>query len=151
MLLQLLSRASRSDSSRATGSANKTAGSNTSAGGWTESTSSGPTWCPPGSTQHAPALAGLPEVRRLVVTQALDHLFTASYFSICHLDPVMDILNAPRHSEAYKLLRALHCVDYAAMRPELRERIPQLVNECLAPPAVVDCLATNVALNGVAV
>lgn len=115
------------------------------------STKFGPTSRPPGSTQYAPALANLPEVRRLVVTQALDDLFTKQYFSICQLDSVMAVLNASKHSEAYKLLRALHCVDYGVMRPELRESIPQLVNECLRPPLVVDCSATSVAIDGVVV
>lgn len=43
----------------------------------------------------------------------------------------MDIVQAPHTGEAYKLLNPLHCVDYAAMSPELRERIPALVAEAL--------------------
>jgi len=46
------------------------------------------------------------------------------------------------------MLHALHCVDYAKMSPELRERIPHLVNECLRQQDDV-IAATDVALKGV--
>lgn len=46
------------------------------------------------------------------------------------------------------MLHTLHCVDYDKMPPELREKIPHLVNECLRQQDnVID--ATEVALKGV--
>jgi hypothetical protein len=96
-----------------------------------------------------PAIASLPETRQLVVTAALDHLFTQDYFSVCQLDSVLKVVNRPQSGDAYTLLRSLHCVEYANMPQALRDRIPHLVNECLRSPDAQPCLATTVALQGV--
>lgn len=48
------------------------------------------------------------------------------------------------------MLKALHCVDYAKMDPQLREKIPHLVNECLRQQDNV-LEATDVALQGVVI
>lgn len=135
-------------SSLGTGSAKPTSTWNTSEESSTGSTTSGPTLSAPGQTSCLPAVANLPETRRLVVTAALNELFDKKHFSICRLDSVLEVMNGTRRSDAYRLLSTLHCVDYAAMTPDLRERIPALVNEALRPPVVV-CLATEVALQGV--
>lgn len=46
------------------------------------------------------------------------------------------------------MLHALHCVHYEKMPPQLREKIPHLVNECLRQgDNIID--ATDIALNGV--
>lgn len=79
---------------------------------------------------------------------ALNELFTKKHFNICALDSVLEVMNGTDRSEAYKLLRTLHCVDYSAMPPELRERIPALVNEAMRPK-VATCIATDMALQGV--
>lgn len=79
---------------------------------------------------------------------AVSHLFKQTHFSICDLRNVMEIVGARKGSEAYKLLQNLHCVDYDKMPPELRERIPHLVNECLRQQDDV-IEATSVALEGV--
>lgn len=151
MFFLSLRRASPSGSSPDTGRASKTSSSNTSGAAWPGSAFSGHTLPEPGSSKSLPALASLPETRQLVVQTALDHLFTQSHFSICQLDSVLKIINAPQGSDAYTLLRSLHCVDYAKMPRDLRDRIPHLVNECLRPPEVLECLATSVALQGVTV
>lgn len=83
-----------------------------------------------------------------MVRQAVQKLFENSHFSICDLRNAMEIVGARKGGEAYTLLSALHCVDYAKMDPELRARIPQLVNECLLEADnIVD--AADVALKGV--
>lgn len=114
----------------------------------TESTSCGPMLSASGQQNLSLSIASLPETRRLVVTQALDQLFTNRFFDICELDSVLKIVGKRKGVEAYNLLRALHCVHYDKMNPALRDRIPQLVNECLNPQAV-QCVATDVALQGV--
>lgn len=135
-------------SSSDTGSAKQTPDWSTSADASTASTSSGPTLSGHGQMSCLPSIANLPETRRLVVTTALNHLFNERHFSICTLDRVLDTMQGTQKSDAYKLLRTLHCVDYAAMPPELRNSIPTLVNEALRPPMVA-CVATDVALQGV--
>lgn len=77
-------------------------------------------------------------------------MFEDSYFSICGFDKIVAIVGARRNTDAYKLLSTLHCVDYAKMPPELRAKIPELVNECLRQQADV-IEATDVALQGVAI
>jgi hypothetical protein len=75
-------------------------------------------------------------------------LFEKNYFDVCKLIDVMNMLHAKKGSPAYTMLHALHCVDYASMDPELRVRIPHLVNECLSSrDDVIE--ATDVALKGV--
>ena len=140
--------ASRSASSPGTTSAKPTADSNTAEASWQESTGHGDTFSLPRPEKSLPAIASLPTTRRLVVTAALNELFTKKYFNICQLSAVLEVTNGSENTEAYRLLRTLHCVDYAAMSPELRNTIPQLVNECLAPPPK-HCLATDIALQGV--
>lgn len=77
----------------------------------------------------------------------LNHLFNKSYFDICALDSILSVVQSSRATEAYKLLRVLHCVDYASMPKALRDSLPELVNEALNPPEVV-CIAVDVAMRG---
>lgn len=136
------------ESFSATGSAKQTASSNTTAASSTESTRCGPPLSPAGAEKYCSALATLPETRRLVVTAALNELFSKKSFNICQLDAVLEVTNGSQKTDAYRLLRTLHCMDYASMTPELRSTLPQLVNECLAPPPR-HCLATDIALSNV--
>ncbi len=137
-------RGSRSGSSERTTSTSGSANQNTSEASWT----------PYGKSSASPckstllACSALPETKRLVVQTAVSHLFKQTHFSICDLRNVMEIVGARKGSEAYKLLQNLHCVDYDKMPPELRERIPHLVNECLRQQDDV-IEATSVALEGV--
>ena len=110
----------------------------------------GPTLSAHGHGKLLPAIANQPETRRLVITASLNKLFTERHFSICTLDAILDCMQGTRHTEAHRLLRTLHCVDYASMSSELRNSIPLLVNEALQPPEVV-CAATETALQGVVI
>lgn len=73
----------------------------------------------------------MPETKRLVVQTAVTQLFERKWFSISDLAEIMDLIGARKGSPAYDMLHALHCVHYDKMPPDLRARIPQLVNECL--------------------
>ena len=84
-----------------------------------------------------------------MVRQAIQNLFEKGHFSICTLDEVIQLVGARQGGDAYRLLRALHCVDFGKMDPELRARIPHLVNECLRQQDnIID--ATDIALKGIA-
>ena len=95
------------------------------------STSSGLTLLPPSQRACLPNVAHLPETKRLVVEVAINRLFTERHFSICSLDKLIELTGAQHGSDAYRLLRPLHCMDWADMPPELRERVPLLVREAL--------------------
>lgn len=62
----------------------------------------------------------------------------------------MELIGARKGGQAYQMLHALHCVHYDKMPPELRARIPELVNECLRRKDDVDH-ATEAALQGVVI
>lgn len=134
----------RSDSSERTTSTNTNSNSNTTEGSWTPSGKSNSTVC----ENILPFCSALPETKQLVVKQAVKKLFEDRHFSICTLDRAIDLIGARQGGEAYKMLHTLHCVDYDKMPPELREKIPHLVNECLRQQNNV-IEATNVALKGV--
>lgn len=76
----------------------------------------------------------MPETQQLVLRTATRKLFDKRYFDICTVDTLMKLIGTTAPTHAYTQLRALHCVDYADMPKDLRERIPHLVRECLAGP-----------------
>lgn len=63
---------------------------------------------------------------------ALTRLFAEDTFSICRVDELLKLTGGQRNA-AYNLLRPLHCIPWSEMRPELREKIPDLVAEALKP------------------
>lgn len=77
------------------------------------------------------------ELKRATVLTALNDMVRRGSFSICTLDRCAEILGIQlRGSEAYKLLGALHCVDFAAMPPNVRKAVPELVRQCLNMEAI---------------
>jgi hypothetical protein len=59
-------------------------------------------------------------------------MMRGGHFSICTIDNVGKLLGIePRGSDAYNVLHTLHCIDWNAMPPQLREAVPGLINECL--------------------
>jgi len=78
-----------------------------------------------------PKTAHLPETQRLVAMAAMNRLFSERHFSICQLDALIKLTGAQRDSQAYNLLRPLHCIDWSDMDPALRDKVPLLVREAL--------------------
>jgi hypothetical protein len=94
------------------------------------------------------AVSQMPETERLVVVTAMKELLTESFFSICKLKKIADLIGTPTHGRAWDLLSALHCTNYADMPLQLRESIPHLINECLTTkPKVIEDV--SIALEGV--
>lgn len=139
-------RGSRSDSSERTTSTSTNSNSHTTEESWTPSGRSKFTACDSTSL----ACSALPETKRLVVHTAVANLFENKWFSISDLSEIMELIGARKGGQAYQMLHALHCVHYDKMPPELRARIPELVNECLRRKDDVDH-ATEAALQGVVI
>lgn len=139
-------RGSRSDSSEHTTSTSTNSNSHTTEESWTPSGRSKSTAC----DNTLLACSALPETKRLVVHAAVTNLFERDWFSISDLKEIMELIGARRGGEAYQMLHALHCVHYSKMPPELRARIPELVNECLRQKDDVNH-ATEAALQGVVI
>lgn len=71
-------------------------------------------------------------VSRLAVLAALRNMLHDSYFSICTIDACAEALDVPvKGSNSYRTLRALHCVHYREMPPELLRELPWLIGDCL--------------------
>jgi len=84
-----------------------------------------------------------------VLEQALNNLFTESSFSICTLRDIGKLVGVnPTQHPNYKLLQALHCVDYADMSPEILQELQQRVAECLRPQFQPGALAKALLMEG---
>lgn len=94
-------------------------------------------WSPKHSDPQNPVhqlVSQMPDTQQLVLRTATRKLFDQSFFDICTVDSLMKLVGTNASTHAYTQLRALHCVHYADMPKDLRERIPHLVRECLAGP-----------------
>lgn len=100
-------------------------------------------WSPKHSGQHNPVhqlVSQMPQTQQLVLQTATRKLFDSRHFSICTVDSLMKLVGTTARTPAYTQLHALHCVDYADMPKELRDRIPHLVRECLTTPTADECV-----------
>lgn len=71
-------------------------------------------------------------LKRATVLTALDDMIRRGSFNICTIDRCAEILGIQlKGLEAYKILSALHCIDYSRMAPEVRRALPGLIRECL--------------------
>ncbi len=75
-------------------------------------------------------------LKELAAVTALNSMFNENHFSICTLDRVASLLGRRPEAEAYRLLRTLHCIDYADMPAELRDALPGLVAKCIGTEPV---------------
>jgi hypothetical protein len=133
MLSQFFSRVSPSGSRQATGSQNRKEPWITNEESWTAFALLGPSTSTPYAACQPLSVAANPSTQHAVVVQSIDRLFKAKFFSICDIDKVCQITGASTRTDAYQLLSALHCVEYADMQPSLRERLPHLVREAITP------------------
>lgn len=64
---------------------------------------------------------------------ALEKMLTGASFSICTITDIGEMLGVnPRGTQAFKMLKPLHCMDYTLMPAEVREAIPGLVRDAFA-------------------
>lgn len=82
------------------------------------------------------------EFHRRAASVALVKMFHGSrHFSVCDLDAVADTLDRKAYlaGRDYAALRALHCVDWATMGPDLRRMVHEKCFELLGlPPQTID-------------
>ncbi len=140
----------RSASSSGTGSANEqTSHSHTREAKPMGSESCGPTWSDINSQTSSLAVSQMRKVKQQVILAATQNLFSKDFFDICKLHEIAKVVGASKNSgHAWDLLQALHCVHYKTMPPDLRNAIPQLVNECLTAGRD-DVIDVQAALKGV--
>jgi len=64
---------------------------------------------------------------------ALEKMLTGASFSICTITDIGEMLHInPRGTQAFKMLKPLHCMDYSDMPAEVREAIPGLIRDAFA-------------------
>lgn len=70
-----------------------------------------------------------------ITLASLNKMMRSSFFSICEIDRLGEMLGVPvRSTQAYKLLYPLHCMHWDQMPNEVREAVPGLIKECLGTP-----------------
>lgn len=69
---------------------------------------------------------------------ALENMFAKQYFDICALDGLGDMMgvNVQQHHK-YPELRALHCVHYNKMSPQLKAYVRNTVLEILSMESIL--------------
>jgi hypothetical protein len=75
------------------------------------------------------------QLSHLAVLTALNNMMRGPHFSISTVDTAIKTLATVPDARAYAILRPLHCVDWSAMPPELRDAVPQLIERCINVPA----------------
>jgi hypothetical protein len=71
------------------------------------------------------------ETKQRVALFALNQMLKGNHFDICTVREVGDMLGVPYRGEAYEVLSTLHCIDYAKMPKDIRDMIPELIQQCL--------------------
>ena len=68
------------------------------------------------------------------VEAALKKLFSQSYFDICTINKIGETIGVnPKQSPNYSALSLLHCVNYSDMPSHVKNELPNIVVEVLAP------------------
>ncbi len=71
------------------------------------------------------------DIKALAALTALNEMFAGTHFSICTIDKVATLLDIHPQRDAYETLQALHCVHWSKMPRELRDRMPELIQQAL--------------------
>ena len=76
------------------------------------------------------------ELKQEIAITVLNNMMRKSFFSICEVRDTASMLGIPVNGEAYETLRTLHCVEFSAMSPAVRQAIPQLIAEVFNRPDI---------------
>ncbi len=67
----------------------------------------------------------------LVCVTSLKNMLSKGYLSICTIENILDITHGIPNGEDMRLLRALHCVSFSDMPPELLRGLPLIIKRVL--------------------
>lgn len=76
------------------------------------------------------------DTKYLAAQTALKGMIKEGYINICTIDKIGSLLDLPLGGDAYNTLHTLHCISFSEMPPELKEKIPSLIEECLSTSAI---------------
>jgi hypothetical protein len=72
------------------------------------------------------------DLKQTIAMTALNNMLKKGHFDICTIQSVAELLNVHPKVEEYRMLHALHCIDYNNMPTEIREALPELIRRCLS-------------------
>lgn len=74
-------------------------------------------------------------IKAVAATTAVRKMLDDSYFSICAVKKVINLLDIDADREAVEILETIHCVDYNKMPTELILALPELLGRAFNKPA----------------
>lgn len=80
------------------------------------------------------------ETKKLVVGTAMRDMFQKGWLNICTIDKCLEISGLLRGGDDYRLLGALHCINFKDMPPELFQRIPNMLKVVFSGLSVDDLM-----------
>ena len=76
------------------------------------------------------------QVTIAIINESLKNLSNKKHFSICDIDKILEITRTIPDGESYRLLSAIHCVNYRDMSQEVLKALPELIAKVLSGPSV---------------
>jgi len=85
------------------------------------------------------------EIKKLTVATAMRKMFKDGRFNICTVDNCLVLAGHARGAggDSYKVLSALHCVDFSDMPAELGAKIPALIADCFSGMSLDDLMRAS--------
>ncbi len=71
------------------------------------------------------------DIEIMAAKAAVKKMMRDGYVSICTIDKILEMSGGIPDSKDYNILRALHCVHFSDMEPELRRGLPVLISRVL--------------------
>ena len=71
------------------------------------------------------------KIKEIAALTALNDMMAKGWFDICVINKVADLIDVNPSGDAYRILAVLHCIHYDKMPADLRDSIPDLVQQCL--------------------
>lgn len=78
------------------------------------------------------------DIDRAIVRTALQRLLSAKHFCIVDLRSIIEVTKAQPSSALMSKLRLLHCVNYGDMPQAVREALPELIQEAIGGPSMIE-------------
>ncbi len=76
------------------------------------------------------------DIEKLAARAALKKMARDGYFSICTIDTILKMTGGVPDGRDYTVLRALHCINFRDMEPELLRGLPLLIQRVLEAPGI---------------
>jgi hypothetical protein len=81
----------------------------------------------------------LTEFQQHALSAGLVKMFVSKHFDICTLDSLAKLADVQTGGKDYQALRAVHCIDWGDMSPQLATQVREKCLEILGlPPQIID-------------